>query len=33
VPVTHPLRVTKLIVDDVPVSRDAEFEFLYENPG
>ena len=32
-PVKHPLRVIKAIVDDVLVSLDAEFERLYEGTG
>ena len=33
VPARHPLRVIKVIVDDVLVSLDAEFERLYEGTG
>jgi hypothetical protein len=33
VPARHPLRVIKVIVDDVLVSLDAEFERLYEAPA
>jgi transposase len=33
VPVKHPLRVIKAIVDDVLVSLDGAFEKLYEGTG
>jgi hypothetical protein len=33
VPVKHPLRVIKAIVDDVLRSLDADFERLYEDMG
>ena len=33
VPTKHPLRVIKLLVDDVLVSLDGEFEKLYEGTG
>jgi transposase len=33
VPAKHPLRVIKVIVDDVLMSLDAEFERLYEGTG